>query len=89
MRRLAEVSEKAAGQFPAHHVIMPKYFAARIVIASVWLIVFHFGIAALRSGEIRSGAYKFNRDDHPVGYWFTVLVHLVGPVAIIFVILTR
>ena len=68
---------------------MPKYFAARILIVSLSLIVFCFGIAALRSGEIRSRGHKFIRDDDPLGYWFTVLVNLVGPVAIIYLMLTR
>jgi hypothetical protein len=68
---------------------MPKYFAARIVIASLCLIAFGFGIAALRSGEIRSRGYKFRRDDSPLGYWFAVLVNLAGPVVIIYLIFTR
>jgi hypothetical protein len=68
---------------------MPTYFAARVVVISLSLIVFCFGIAALRSGEIRSRGYLFHRDDNPLGYWFTVLVHLVGPAAIIYLMLTR
>jgi hypothetical protein len=68
---------------------MPKYFAARIVIVFLAVIVFCFGIAALKTGEIRSRGHKFYRDDDPLGYWFTVLVNLVGPVAIIYLMLTR
>jgi hypothetical protein len=53
------------------------------------MIILYFGVAALRSGEIRSRGYTFTRDDAPLGYWFTVLVHLVGPMAIMYLMLTR
>ena len=52
-------------------------------------LVFYFGIAGLKSGEIRSKGYKFKRDENPLGYWFTVLTSLVGPVAVIYLMLTR
>lgn len=52
-------------------------------------LVFYFGIAGLKSGEIRSRGYKCNRDENPFGYWITVLTSLVGPVAIIYLMLTR
>ncbi len=68
---------------------MPQFLFARIVIVLLFLVVFYYGIAGLRSGAIRSRGHKFNRDDDPVGYWFTVLVTLVGPVIIIYLILTR
>ena len=52
-------------------------------------LVFYFGIAGLKSGEIRSKGYKFKRDENPLGYWFTVLTSVVGPVIIIYLMLTR
>ena len=52
-------------------------------------LVFYFGIAGLKSGEIRSKGYKFKRDENPLGYWFTVLTSLVGPAAVIYLMLTR
>ncbi len=63
---------------------MPRFLVARIFIILIFLIIFYFGIVALRSGEIRSRGHKFSRDEDPLGYWFTVLVSLVGPVAIIY-----
>ena len=68
---------------------MPKFFIARIIVIILFLIVFYCGIAGLRSGEIKSRGYKFKRDEQPLGYWFTVLVTLVGPVVIIYLFLTR
>jgi hypothetical protein len=68
---------------------MPKYLVAKIFLILLFLIIFYCGIAALRSGEIRSRGYKFNRDEDPLGYWFSVLVTLVGPIAIIYLLLTR
>ena len=68
---------------------MPRFLIARIFIILIFLLVFCCGIAALKSGEIRSRGYKFNRDENPVGYWLTVLITLVGPVAIIYLLLTR
>jgi hypothetical protein len=68
---------------------MPKYLVAKIFLILLFLIIFYCGIAALRSGEIRSRGYKFNRDEDPLGYWFSVLVTLVGPMAIIYLLLTR
>jgi hypothetical protein len=53
------------------------------------LLVFYYGIVALKSGEIRSRGHRFNRDENPIGYWFTVLINLVGPMAIIYLLLTR
>jgi hypothetical protein len=52
---------------------MPKYLIAKIFVILIFLIIFYCGIAALRSGEIRSRGYKFNRDENPLGYWFSVL----------------
>ena len=68
---------------------MPRFLIPRIVIILMFLLVFYCGIAALRTGEIRSRGYKFNRDEDPIGYWFTVLITLVGPVGIIYLMLTR
>ena len=68
---------------------MPKFFLARIVVILLTSLVFYFGIAGLKSGQIRSRGYMFNRDENPLGYWFTVLTSLVGPVAIIYLMLTR
>jgi len=68
---------------------MPKYLIAKIFLILIFLIIFYCGIAALRSGEIRSRGHRFNRNENPVGYWFTVFVTLVGPAAIIYLLLTR
>jgi hypothetical protein len=67
---------------------MPRFLIARISIILIFLLVFYYGIAALKSGEIRSRGYKLNRDDDPIGYWCPVLVSLVGPMAIIYLLLT-
>ena len=68
---------------------MPKFFIGKIVIILLCSLVFYFGIAGLKSGETRSRGYKFTRDEDPLGYWFSILISLVGPVAIIYLILTR
>lgn len=68
---------------------MPNYVIAKIFVIILFLFIFYCGIAGLRSGEIRSRGYKFNRDEDPLGYWLTVLVTLVGPVLIIYLFLTR
>jgi hypothetical protein len=68
---------------------MPRFLIARIFIILIFLLVFYYGIAALRTGKIRSRGHEFNRDEDPTGYWFTVLITLVGPVAIIYLMLTR
>ena len=68
---------------------MPKFLLARTVVIALSALVFYFGIAGLKSGEIRSRGYKFKRDENPVGFWFTLLTSLVGPVAIIYLMLTR
>ena len=68
---------------------MPSFPIARIVLILLLLLLFYFGIAALKSGEIRSRGYKFKRDENPIGYWFNVFITLVGPVAIIYLLLTR
>jgi hypothetical protein len=68
---------------------MPKLLAGRIVVILLSALVFYFAIAGLKSGEIRSRGYKFKRDESPFGYWFTVLVSLAGPLAIIYLMLTR
>ncbi len=68
---------------------MPTFFEARIFLVLLFLGIFCCGLAALRSGQIRSRGYKFERDEDPIGYWFTVLVTLVGPVVIIYFLLTR
>jgi hypothetical protein len=67
---------------------MPEFLIARIVVILFFSLIFYFGIAGLRSGEIRSRGYKFNRDENPLGYWLAVSTSLVGPVAIIYVMLT-
>ena len=68
---------------------MPRFLVAKIIIIFLFLVVFYFGIAGLRSGEIRSRGHRFNRDENPIGYWFTMVIMLVGPVAIIYLLLTR
>jgi hypothetical protein len=68
---------------------MPKLLTARIVVILLSSLVFYFGIAGLKSGEIRSRGYMFHRDDNPLGYWFTVLTSLGGSAAIIYLMLTR
>jgi hypothetical protein len=68
---------------------MPRFLIARIFIILIFLLVFYSGIAALKTGEIRSRGYKFNRDEDPIGYWFTVLITIVGPAVIIYLMLTR
>jgi hypothetical protein len=68
---------------------MPRFLIARTVVIALFLVVFYTGITALRTGEIRSRGYKFNRDENPVGYWFTVSVTLAGPPVIIYLFLTR
>jgi hypothetical protein len=52
---------------------------------------FHPKLAATFSVTplIRSKGYKFKRDEKPFGYRFTVLTSLVGPVVIIYLMLTR
>jgi hypothetical protein len=68
---------------------MPNFLIGRIVVILLSSLIFYFGIAGLKSGEIRSRGYKFNRDENPLGYWFTVLTSLVGSMAIIYLMLTR
>lgn len=68
---------------------MPMFLTGRIVVILLSSLVFYFGIAGLRSGEIRSRGYKFQCNENPLGYWFAVLTSLVGPVAIIYLMLTR
>jgi hypothetical protein len=68
---------------------MPRFLIGRVIVILLSSLIFYFGIAGLKSGEIRSRGYKFKRDENPLGYWFTVLASLVGPVAIIYLMLTR
>ena len=68
---------------------MPKYFIGTVIVIVLSLFIFFCGIAALRVGEIRSRGHKFKRDEEPLGYWFTALVTLVGPIAIIYLFLTK
>jgi len=68
---------------------MPRFLIAKIFISSLFLLTFYYGIVGLKSGEIRSRGHKFNRDENPIGYWFTILITLAGPVAIIYLLLTR
>jgi hypothetical protein len=68
---------------------MRTFLLGRIVVILLFLLVFYFGIAGLKSGEIRSRGCKFTRDENPLGYWFTVVTSIAGPVAIIYLILTR
>ena len=68
---------------------MPRFLIAKIVIIFLFAVVFYYGIVGPKSGEIRSRGYKFHRDENPVGYWFSILISLVGPVAIIHVLLNR
>jgi hypothetical protein len=65
------------------------FLIGRTVVILLSSVVFYFGIAGLKSGETRSRRYKFNREENPLGYWFTVLTSLVGPVAIIYLMLTK
>jgi len=68
---------------------MSRLLSAKIVIIFLSAVVFYFGVVGLKSGEIKSRGYKFHRDENPIGYWSTVLITLVGPVAIIYILLTR
>ncbi len=68
---------------------MPKLLIGRTVVILLFLVVFYFGIVGLRSGEIRSRGYTFNRDENPIGYWSTILITLAGPAVIIYLMLTR
>lgn len=68
---------------------MPKYFFGRAVVVLPFSIVFCYGVAGLRSGKIRSRGHLFDRDDTPLGYWFAVIISLVGPIVIIYLVLTR
>ena len=68
---------------------MPRFSIATVVLVLLLAVVFYFGIAGLKSGETKSRGYKFKRDEDPIGYWFTILISLVGPVAIIYLLLTR
>lgn len=68
---------------------MPKFLIGRLVVILLSSLIFYFGIAGLRSGETRSRGYKFNRDENPLGYWFSIVTSLLGPVAIIYLMLTR
>lgn len=68
---------------------MSRLLSAKIVIIFLAAVVFYFGVVGLKSGEIKSRGYKFHRDENPIGYWSTVLITLVGPVAIIYILLTR
>jgi hypothetical protein len=68
---------------------MPKLLIGRTVVILLSALVFYFGIVGLKSGEIRSRGYKFNADENPLGYWFTVLTSLLGSAAIIYLMVTR
>ena len=74
---------------PVAAATLPNFLWGRLVVVLLSSIVFYSGAAALRSGEIRSRGVLFNRDDDPLGYWFTVLVSLIGSVVIIYLTLTR
>ena len=67
---------------------MPRLLIGRVVVILLSLLIFYFGIAGLKSGEIRSRGWKFSRDENFLGYWFTVFTSLAGPVAIIYLMLT-
>jgi hypothetical protein len=68
---------------------MPNFLIGKLIVVLLFSLIFYFGIAGLRSGEIRSRGYKLKRDENPLGYWLTVLISLVGPVVIIYLVLTR
>ena len=68
---------------------MPRFLIARMVIILLSSLVFYFGIAGLKSGQIRSRGYTFHQDENPLGYWLTVLTSLAGPAAIIYLMVTR
>ncbi len=68
---------------------MHKYLAAKIFLVFIFLAIFCSGIAALRSGKIRSRGHRFDRDEDPVGYWLTVIVTLAGPIVIVYLLFTR
>lgn len=68
---------------------MPKFLIGRIVVILLSALIFYFGVVGLKSGETRSRGYKLNRDQNPLGYWFTILTSLLGPAAIIYLMLTR
>ena len=68
---------------------MPGFFIARAIAILLFLLILYFGVSSLQSGETRSRGYKFTRDENPIGYWFTVLISLAGPIAIIYLLVTR
>ena len=68
---------------------VPKFLIGRTVVILLSSLIFYFGIVGLKSGEIRSRGIKFNRSANPLGYWLTVIINLVGPAAIIYLMLTR
>lgn len=68
---------------------MPKLLFGRVLVILLSAVVFYFGVAGLKSGEIRSRGYKFTLDENPLGYWFTILISLLGPAAIIYLMVTR
>jgi hypothetical protein len=68
---------------------MPTHVFGRAVVVLLFAIVFCYGLASLRSGQTRSRGHLFTRDDNPLGYWISVIVSLVGPIVIIYLVLTR
>ena len=68
---------------------MHRFLLARTVVVLLSCLILYFGIVGLKSGEIRSRGYKFQRDESPLGYWFTILTSVAGPAAIIYLMLTR
>jgi hypothetical protein len=41
---------------------MHRFLTARIFVILIFLLVFYYGIAVLKTGETRSRGYEFNRD---------------------------
>ena len=68
---------------------MSRLQIAKMVVIFLFAVVFYCGLRGLRSGEIRSRGYKFHREKNPLGYWSTMLITLLGPVVIIYLLLTR
>ncbi len=87
VRNFLENEEKA--EACSLELRMHKFLIGRIVVILIFAVVFYFGVAGLKTGEIRSRGYKLNRGENPVGYWFTIMISLLGPVAIIYLMLTR
>ena len=68
---------------------MHRFLPGRMIVVLLSCLIFYFGIAGLKSGEIRSRGYKFKREESPFGYWGIILITLAGSLATIYLMLTR